>query len=268
MLIIGESLNATIPAVHQAVIDHDESKIASLARTQAGCGANMLDVNAAVPGQSEVEDLVWMVQTVQQATDLPLVLDSSNPEALEAALAIHKGPTPIINSITGEMKEEHVGLLQLAVKHNCGLVGMCMDEAGISSDPEVRCSIAVKLLERATSAGLEPENLYIDPLVMAIAADYAAGAVSLEVLRLIHERLPQVSTFCGASNISYGMPLRKLLNSTFVSMQMALGMNAFLVDVRNRQLMATLLAANTLIGQDEWSIGYIKAYRSGRLDHR
>ena len=209
-----------------------------------------------------------MVRTVQQATNLPLVLDSSNPEALEAALDIYNGPPPIINSITGEMTEGHVGLLQLAAKHKCGLVGMCMDEAGISSDSEVRCSIAVKLLERATSAGIEPENLYIDPLVMAIAADYAAGAVSLEVLRLIHERLPQVRTFCGASNISFGMPLRKLLNSTFVSMQMALGMNAFLVDVRNRELMATLLAATTLIGQDEWSINYIKAYRSGRLDQQ
>ncbi len=266
MIIIGESLNATIPTVRQAVIDHDEAKIASLAQTQAQCGANMLDVNAAVPGQNEIEDLVWMVRTVQQATDLPLVLDSSNPKAIEAALAVYKGSAPIINSITGEMTEGHAGLLQLAVKHNCGLVGMCMDKTGISPDSEVRCAIAVKLFERTTSAGLEPEKLYIDPLVMAMAADYTAGAVSLKVLRLIHERLPKVRTFCGASNISYGMPLRKLLNRTFVSMQAAMGMEAFLVDVRNKELMATLLTANTLIGQDEWGMNYIKAYRSGRLN--
>ena len=268
MLIVGESLNATIPSVRQAVIEHDVEKIASLARTQTECGADMLDVNAAVPGQNEIEDLVWMVQTVQGVTDLPLVLDSSNPEALEAALAVYKGPNPIINSITGEMTEGHIGLLQLAVQHKCGLVGMCMDEAGISPDPEVRCSIAVKLFERATSAGLEPEKLYIDPLVMAIAADYVAGVVSLEVLRLIHERLPQVRTFCGSSNISYGMPLRKLLNRTFVSMQAALGMDAFLVDVRNQELMATMLASSTLIGHDEWSMNYIKAYRAGKLESK
>ena len=268
MIIVGESLNATIPSVRQAVIEHDVEKITSLARTQTECGADMLDVNAAVPGQNEIEDLVWMVQTVQGVTDLPLVLDSSNPEALEAALAVYKGPNPIINSITGEMTEGQVGLLQLAVQHKCGLVGMCMDEAGISPDPEVRCSIAVKLFERATSAGLEPENLYIDPLVMAIAADYDAGTVSLEVLRLIHERIPQVHTFCGSSNISFGMPLRKLLNRTFVSMQAALGMDAFLVDVRNKELMATLIASSTLIGQDEWSMSYIRAYRAGKLESK
>ena len=265
MIIIGESLNATIPSIRQAVIDHDSHKISNLAKTQAECGAHMLDVNAAVPGQNEIEDLVWMVRTVRDVTDLPLVLDSSNPEALEAALAIYTGPTPIINSITGEMTDGHVGLLQLAVEHQCGLVGMCMDEAGISPDPEVRCSIAVKLYERATSAGLEPERLYLDPLVMAIAADYGAGVVSLEVLRLIHQRLPLARTFCGASNISYGMPLRKLLNRTFVGMQAALGMDAFLIDVRNTDLIATLLAAKTLIGQDEWSMEYIRAYRSGTL---
>jgi 5-methyltetrahydrofolate--homocysteine methyltransferase len=140
-----------------------------------------------------------------------------------------------------------------------------MDEAGISPDPEVRCSIAVKLYERATTAGLEPESIYLDPLVMAIAADYGAGSVSLEVLRLIHERLPLVRTFCGASNISYGMPLRKLLNRTFVSMQAALGMDAFLVDVRNSELMATLISAKSLIGKDEWCMDYIKAYRAGKL---
>ncbi|MFO8101324.1 MAG: dihydropteroate synthase [Dehalococcoidia bacterium] len=265
MLIIGESLNATIPSVHEAVIDHDEAKIASLAKIQEECGADMLDVNAAVAGQNEIEDLVWMVQTVQRTTALPLVLDSSNPEAIEAALGVYTGSTPIINSITGEMTEGHVGLLQLAVDHDCGLVGMCMDEAGISPNSEVRCSIAVKLFERATSAGLAPDKLYIDPLVMAIAADYTAGLASLNVLQLVHERLPSVRTFCGASNVSYGMPLRKLLNRTFVSMQAALGMDAFLINVRDKELMATLLTAKALIGQDEWAMDYIKAYRAGRL---
>ena len=265
MIIIGESLNATIPSVRQAVIDHDEDFISSLAKVQTERGANMLDVNAAVPGQNEVENLVWMVKIVQSATTVPLVLDSSNPDALEAALSVYKGERPILNSITGELTESHLHLLQLAVDHDCGLVGMCMDEVGISPETEVRFSIAVRLHERAISFGLNVENLYIDPLVMAIAADYYAGAVSLEVLRLINERLPYVKTFCGSSNVSYGMPLRKLLNKTFVSMQAALGMDAFLVDVRNRELMATLLAATALIGQDEWGMNYIRAFRQGKL---
>ncbi len=266
MLIIGESLNATIPPVRQAVIEHDENKIASLARAQAECGASMLDVNASVPEQDEVENLRWMVKTVQRATDLPLVLDSSDPRAIEAALDIYRGPPPILNSITGEMTKGHQHLLELAVMNNCGLVVMCMDETGISADAEVRFSIAVKLFERARAAGLSPEKVYVDPLVMAIGADYTAGATSLHVLRLIQERLPQVHTFCGASNISWGMPLRRLLNRTMISMQVSLGMHAFLVDVRDSKLMSTLIAAKALIGQDEWGMEYIRAYRTGRLN--
>lgn len=265
MLIIGESLNATIPSVRQAVISHDAEKIAELARVQTECGANMLDVNAAVPGQDEVEDLVWMVKAVRQATELPLVLDSSSPDALEAALGVYSGPTPIINSITGEMTEGHQRLLELAVKHDCGLVAMCMDHNGIGNDPKVRFAVGEVLYRRTTDSGLRPGNLYLDPLVMAVAADFEAGVVSLKVLQLIKDNLPEVKTFCGASNISFGMPLRKLLNRTFVSMQAALRMDAFLVDVRNQELMSTLLASATLTGQDEWGMNYIKAYRSGRL---
>lgn len=265
MLIIGESLNASIPSIKEAVNARDEEKIAALARRQTECGAHMLDVNAAVPGQNESENLVWMVKIVQSVTDLPLVLDSSDPEAIQAALNIYTGPTPILSSITGEMTEGHERLLALAVEHDCGLVGMCMDKSGISTEPTVRVAVAEMLFERAVAAGLKPENLYIDPLVMAVASDYVAGATFLEVLRLIRERLPQAHTFCGASNISYGMPLRKLLNRTFISMQVAFGMDTFLVDVRNQQLMATLIAAAVLVGQDEWGMEYLQAYRAGKL---
>lgn len=266
MLIIGESLNASIPSVKEAVVSRDEEKIAALARRQTECGAHLLDVNAAVPGENESANLVWMVKTVQAVTDLPLVLDSSDPEAIQAALEIYTGPTPILSSITGELTKGHERLISLAVENGCGLVGMCMDSTGISSDASTRYAVAEKLTDRVKAAGLKPENFYIDPLVMAIAADYVAGVTCLEVLRFIRERLPEVRTFCGASNISYGMPLRKLLNRTFVSMQAALGMDAFLVDVRNAELMATLIASDALMGQDEWGMKYLKAYRTGKLE--
>lgn len=268
MLIIGESLNATIPSVKQAVIDHDAEKIRALARRQGECGAHMLDVNAAVPGRSEPDDLVWMVQEVQSAVDLPLVLDSSNPEAIEAALRVYKGEPPILSSITGEMTAGHARLLALAVEHRCGLVGMCMDASGISSDANARFAVAEGLFERARSAGLTPEHLYIDPLVLAIATDFGAGMTFLNVLRLIKERLPGVRTISGLSNISFGMPQRRLLNQTFIAMQAAFGMDAFLVDVRDQKLMATLIAARALTGQDEWGMEYLKAYRSGKLGEK
>ena len=264
--IIGESLNASIPAVKEAVVAQDEEKITALAIRQAECGAHMLDVNAAVVGRNEPEDLVWMVRAVQAAVELPLVMDSSDPKALQEALKVYKGPAPILSSITGEMTEGHEALLSLAVEHNCGLVAMCMDDAGISPDPAKRVAVAESLVERAAKAGLKQENLYVDPLVMAISADTVAGATFLEVLRMIREHLPEVHTFCGASNVSHGMPLRKLLNHTFVSMLVACGMDSFLVNVRDQGLMATFLASAALVGQDEWSMEYIRAFRAGKLD--
>jgi 5-methyltetrahydrofolate--homocysteine methyltransferase len=264
--IIGESINASIPAVKEAVIAHDKEKITALAIRQAECGAHMLDVNAAVVGRNEPEDLVWMVQAVQSVVDLPLVMDSSDPNALREALKVYQGPDPILSSITGEMTEGHESLLSLAVEHNCGLVAMCMDEEGISPDAAKRLAVAERLVERSTKAGLKPENLYVDPLVMAVSADTMAGATFLDLLHMIRMRLPEVHTFCGASNVSHGMPLRKLFNHTFVSMLVACGMDSFLVNVRDQGLMATFLASASLIGQDEWSMEYIRAFRAGKLD--
>ena len=136
--IIGESLNASIPSVKEAVIERDEEKVTALAIRQAECGAHMLDVNAAVVGSNEPEDLVWMIQTVQSVVDLPLVMDSSDPKALQEALKVYEGSAPILSSITGEMTEGHETLLSLAVEHDCGLVAMCMDDEGISPDPAKR----------------------------------------------------------------------------------------------------------------------------------
>jgi cobalamin-dependent methionine synthase I len=263
---IGESLNASIPAIKEAVTKHDEEKIKTLAVRQEECGAHMLDLNAAVAGQDEIEDLAWMVNTVQSVTKLPLVLDSSNPQALQAAFKVYNGPPPIISSITGEWGEGHEDLLSLAVEHECGLVAMCMDKSGISPDPQKRFEIATALCERTTKAGLKPENLYLDPLVMTISADTKAGIAFLNLMSLLDEHLPQVRKFCGASNVSYGMPLRKLINHTFIPMIVALGMDAFLVNVRDQGLMAIFKACATLIGQDEWSMQYISAFREGKLD--
>ncbi len=210
--IIGESLNASIPSVKDAIVDRDDEKVTALAIRQAECGAHMLDVNAAVVGSNEPEDLVWMIQTVQSVVDLPLVMDSSDPKALQAALKVYDGPAPILSSITGEMTEGHETLLSLAVEHDCGLVAMCMDDEGISPDPAKRLDVAERLFDRVGKAGLKPENLHIDPLVMAISADTTAGATFLELLHMIRGRLPAVHTFCGASNVSHGMPLRRLIN--------------------------------------------------------
>lgn len=264
--IVGESLNASIPAIKKAIAERDEEAIKALAVRQAECGAHMLDVNGGITGRDETEDLSWLVKTVQSVCALPLVLDSSDPAALAGALTVYQGKAPILSSITGEMTAGHKNVVELAVEHDCGLVVMCMDNAGIPTEPARRLGIAVKIVEQCASQGLKPEKIYVDPLVMSIAADTTAGATFLETLRSIKAHLPDVHTFSGASNVSHGMPQRKILNHTFNAMQVASGMDSFLVNVRDRRLMGMFLAAAALVGLDEWSMEYIKAHRAGRLD--
>ncbi len=267
MLLIGESLNASIPAVMRALVARNDEAIRALAVRQAECGAQMLDVNAAVPGRDEPEDLVWLVQTVQTAVELPLVLDSANPEALRAALEAHRGPAPILSSITDEAGSADA-TLSLAVEHDCELVALCMDDGKISADPHARFAIVQRLIERATAAGLKPERLYVDPLVMAIATDTTAVVSLLELVGLIRDNCAGIRVFCGGSNVSFGMPERRLLNRTLASMLAAAGVDAFLVNVRDQQMMATLRAAAALLGQDRWCKAYLNAYRAGKLSTR
>lgn len=264
MLLVGESLNASIPSVLRALVARDDDAIRALALRQLECGARMLDVNAAVTGRDEEEDLCWMVRTVQAAVDLPLVLDSSNPAALRAALEVYRGPRPILSSITDEAGSADT-ILPLAVEHGCELVALCMDDEKISGEPRTRLAIARRLVERAAEAGLAPERLYLDPLVMTIATDTSAGCALLELIGLLRDTFPQVRLLCGASNVSFGMPERRLLNRTMAAMLAAAGVDAFLVNVRDRQLMATLQACAALLGQDKWCGAYLKAYRDGRL---
>lgn len=266
MLIIGESLNGTIPSVAHAIANRDESWITALAQSQVECGAQMLDVNAGgAGGRDECTDLVWLVNVVQAAVQVPLVLDSPNPEALRTALGTYGGPRPILSSVSLE-KNRLETMLGLAVEHDCGLVALCMAENGIPKEPAERLDVAAKLIERATAAGMKPEDLYLDPMVMTLAADYFAGERLLNTLSLIRSRFPNVSTICGVSNVGFQMPDRRLLNRTFVVMLLTLGVEAVMVDVRDEKLMATVTAAEALFAHDAWCRTYIKAYRDGKLE--
>ena len=266
MLIIGESLNGTIPSVGQAVKDRNEGFIKALAIEQVGCGAHMLDVNAGgISGRSEVEDLVWMVGLVQEVVSVPLVLDSSNPEALRAAIKIYKGPRPILSSVTGEQRSMEV-MFPLALEHNAGLLALCMTEKGIPADIEGRLAVAQILVQRATAAGIRMEDIHLDPLVMTISADATAGPTILGTLNRIRESYPQVGTICAPSNVSHGMPCRRLLNRTFVSLLIASGIKGLILDVRDRHIYSAILAAEALVGRDVYSRAYLKAYREGKLE--
>lgn len=263
MLLIGESINGAIPSVAQAIAARNKDFIVELARQQVECGAQMLDVCASMSGSNEVEDLVWTVKTVQEAVKVPLMLDSANPAALRAALSVCD-ERPILSSITGEESRMNE-LLPLAAESGCELVALCMDEKGIPETPEGRLKVAEMIVERAAGAGVSKDKLWIDPLVISIGTNHRAGQVTLKALRLIREHLPGVRTLGAVSNVSFGLPSRRLLNRSFLAMLVAEGVDGVLVDVRDKTLMATLYASAALAGRDPFCRQYLRAYREGRL---
>lgn len=263
MLIVGESLNATRKEMMSAVQLHDEAFVHALAREQVAAGAQMLDVNAAVPGRNETEDLAWLVQTVQTVVDVPLVLDSSDPKALAAAIAVHRGK-PMINSLTGEGSKLDT-LLPIVAGADCSVLVLCMDDRGISASVEERLKAARRAVLPLLAAGKKAEDIFVDPLVMAAAADLGAPMTTLEVLRSLRQGdIAGVRTIGGMSNVSFGFPARRLLNRVFLVMAMTAGLDACIVDVRDRALMSSIYAAVGLRGEDRFRT-YLKAYRQGSL---
>ncbi len=264
MLIVGESINSTISSVGQAVKDRDAAFIKGLARDQVDAGAQVLDVNAGVMGTDEVEGLVWLVDIVQKAVDVPLVLDSANPEAIEAALKVHQG-RPMVNSISGEQQKLDT-LVPLIADNDCSVIALCLDDRGIPETPEARLDIANLMVKQSTSAGIKPEDIYVDPLILSLGTDWQAAKVSLETITLIRRELPQVRITGGMSNVGFGMPNRRLLNRMFLTMAMAIGLDAAFIDVRDRKLMTTISAANAILGEDPYCRSYFKAHRAGKLE--
>jgi len=263
LLIIGETINASIKRVAEAIIARDEESIASLALQQVEAGAHMLDINAGTGMRDEKDDILWLIRTIQKAVDIPLVLDSSNPEILIAAYP-ECNQHPMLSSITLEPHSMEV-LLPFIREHKCSLLGMCVGGGGMPKTAEEVFEMAKVLITRTGEAGLVPADLYIDVAVMAIAASAQATQKVLDSIKLIKEYQPQVNTVCAVSNASFGLPRRKLLNRTFIPMLAGAGADAFIVDVRDKDMMASVLSTEALLGNDEFCMNYMKAYREERI---
>ena len=263
MLIIGETINASITSVANAISARDEEFIANLARRQVEAGAHMLDINAGAGMRDETEDILWLIRTVQKTVDIPLVLDSSNPEVLPAAYPECK-QRPMLSSITLEPHSMEV-LLPFIKENDCSVLGMCIGETEMPKTAEEVFELAKALITKTGEAGLKPNDLYIDVAVMAIAASTRAAQKVMDSIKLIKEYQPEVNTVCAVSNVSFGLPKRKLLNRTFISMLAGAGADAFIVDVRDKDMMASILATDALLGNDEFCMNYVKAYREERL---
>jgi len=265
MIIVGELINCTRKAIAPAVEARDASFVQKLARDQAEAGAHYLDVNSGIAGQ-DVAIMEWLVDTIQAATDTPLCLDSPDAAAMRAGLERYRGNSPpILNSITLEAKSLKEKL-PLVREFRCQAIGLLMSDSGVPGSVEERVARSTQLIEALTGEGMSLSSIFIDPCVLPVSANTCHGNDALQAIGAIKAKHPGVKTICGLSNVSYGLPARKLLNQVFMLLAMAKGLDAVILNPLDRRMMANIVAARTLLGLDEWCAGYIAAHREGRLD--
>ncbi len=258
-VIVGERINPTGRRVLAAQMQALDFTMAQQdAVNQVAAGAHVLDVNAGVPGADEPAILAAAVQAVQAVVDVPLSLDSSVIEALAAGLAVYQGKA-LVNSVTGE-DESLERVLPLVKKHGAAVVGIANDETGIPVTPEARLAIARKIVQRAEDHGISRADVVIDPLAMTVGADHTAATVTLETIRLVRRELG-VNTICGASNISFGLPDRMPLNTAFLALGIGAGLTAAITNPLEEAIRKTVLAADVMMGRDEYCQRWIAAVR-------
>ncbi len=264
MKIIGEKINGTRKLVGKAIAERDAAFIQNLAKKQADAGAHWLDVNAGTQPDREPDDLVWLINLVQEVVDVPLCLDSASPAALKAAMPAVK-KTPMINSISGEaMRLE--GILPIVAEHGCEVIALCMDDGGIPATTEARLEAIAKVFAETRRAGIPDEKVFVDPLAMAVATNTQAGQVTFATMRAIRAAYPAAHISCGLSNVSFGLPVRSLINRTFLVLALNAGMDAAIIDPNDRELQSALRAADLLLGNDRHCLAYTRAYRAGLLE--
>ncbi|WP_422366098.1 methyltetrahydrofolate cobalamin methyltransferase [Pelagibius sp.] len=262
--IIGERINPTgrkLLAAEMAAGDFSRVEADCLA--QVAAGAHMLDVNAGIPLADEPAILAETIKLVQSLTDLPLSIDSSIVEALEAGLSVYQGKA-LVNSVTGE-DEQMERVLPLVKKHGAAVVAISNDETGISEDPEVRYAVAKKIVERAADYGIPAADVVVDPLVMPIGAMGTAGRQAFAIVRKLREELG-VNTTCGASNISFGLPNRHAMNAVFLAMAAGAGMTSAIMNPLHQEELTGIMAADVLNGYDKDCRAWIKKFREPAAD--
>jgi len=258
-VIIGERINPTGRKIMaEEMKNGDYSRVESDALAQVAAGAHMLDVNAGIPLADEPRILAEAIQLVQGLTDVPLSIDSSIIDALEAGLSVYQGKA-LVNSVTGE-DESLDRVLPLVKKHGAAVVAISNDETGISEDIDVRYNVAKKIVERAADYGIPREDVVVDPLVMPIGAINTAGR---EVLKLIHRLRTElkVNTTCGASNISFGLPNRNGFNGAFISMAIQAGMTSAITNPLHAEVVAASMGADVMLGKDPDCARWIRRFR-------
>ena len=257
-VIIGEKINPTgHKKLATALREEDYDYVRELARKQVEAGADVLDINVGVPELDEVSLLPRVIEIVTEEVDVPICLDSANHEALAAALAVVPGK-PLVNSVNGEQASLEA-VLPLIKDYGAAVIGLTMDDDGISNDVDVRVAIAGKILERAAKIGIPTEDVVIDPLVLTIAADSNAGVVTLQTIERVRREFG-VNINLGASNVSFGLPDRHTINQAFLALAAGVGATCAITDPL--KLTSTIRAIDLLLSRDPYSGRYIKHFRS------
>ncbi|MGD8794556.1 MAG: dihydropteroate synthase [Anaerolineae bacterium] len=261
-VILGERINPTgKKKLAAALVAGDLEIVRQEALNQIEAGADILDVNVGAASVDEVDLLPKAVKLVLETAEVPVAIDTADGKALAAALAMHKEVNPegkpLINSVNGE-EASLERVLPLVAEYGAAVIGLCMDDDGIPETPEARLAVAKKIIDRAAALGIGKEDILIDCLALTVGADSKAGWTTLEAIRMVNEEFG-VNMALGASNVSFGLPDRELLNGVFLGMAIARGLNCPIVDAA--KVRPYILAADLALGRDEYAMRYLKAYR-------
>ncbi|HEY3425462.1 MAG TPA: dihydropteroate synthase [Negativicutes bacterium] len=261
MFILGERINGMFKDIGQGIREHDPKPLIEWAIKQKEGGAHYLDINTGPSSDDQVKDLPWMVSVVKEASDLPLVMDSTNPEAIEAALAAYGKPGALINSCECEQAKMDI-FFPMAAKYKAGVICLCLNKKGIPKSAEDRVAMAAELVANAMGYDLSPDDLWIDPICMPVNVAQEHAIEVLETLRQVKMiSNPAPLTTCGLSNTSQKSPYRSIINRTFAVMAMACGLDSAICDANDDELVDAIATARIILNKDIYCDSYAKVFR-------
>ena len=262
MIIIGEKINGSIPAVADAIARRDGDFIKERARLQAEAGATFIDCCASVPESQEVETLHWMIDCIQSVTDLPISVDSPSAAVLVEAYQFCKKPG-LFNSVSGEGDKIDKIFPIMAANPGWEVIALLSDDTGIPKSAADRLKVFDKIMAKAKEYGISPNRIHIDPLVEMLCTSENGIETNTEVISTVREKYPSIHITAAVSNISFNLPVRKMINFGFTVLAMNSGLDSAILDPTNRDLMGLIYATEALLGLDDYCMEYISAYREG-----
>ena len=262
MIIIGEKINGSIPSVAEAIAKRDAEFIKDRARKQAEAGATFIDCCASVPEEEEVETLKWMIDCIQEVTDLPISVDSPSADVLVQAYKFCKRPG-LFNSVSGEGDKIDKIFPVMAQEENKGweVIALLSDDTGIPKNATDRLRVFDKIMEKAKEYGISPSRIHIDPLVEMLCTSENGIETNIEVITSVREQYPSIHITAAISNISFNLPVRKLINLGFMVLAMNAGMDSAIVDPTNKNMIGMIYATNALLERDEYCLDYIDKFK-------